>query len=343
VTKSGYIKRSPLSLYRSQNRGGKGRTGMVTKDGDFVEHLYVASAHSYVLVFTETGRVYWLKVHEIPQLGPAAKGKAIVNLLQLEANEKVATTVAVREFADDQYLVFATEQGTVKKTALSAYSNPRAGGIIGIGIDEGDRLLEVRITDGSKTMFLATQNGYSIRFRESDVRSMGRPAHGVRGIAVRKGDRVVTMESLDEDGGEILSIAERGIGKRTPVAQYRLQGRGGMGIINLKVSAKTGRVVAAKQVLPSDGLMLITQEGMIIRINVDGVRVSGRSTQGVKLMDLDGEDRLVSVARVADREDEDGDETGAEGGEGDSLLPLGEEEGLEEPEEPEEPEDEVVH
>jgi DNA gyrase subunit A len=311
VTNSGYIKRSPLSLYRAQHRGGKGRTGMMTKDGDFVEHLYVASAHSYILVFTETGRVHWLKVHEIPQLGPAAKGKAIVNMLQLESGERVATTVAVREFSDQEYLVFATAGGTVKKTELSAYSNPRAGGIIGINIDQGDRLLVVRISDGGKTMLLATAKGYAIRFKESDVRPMGRPARGVRGISLRKGDRVVAMESLEDEGGEILSIAERGVGKRTLAVRYRLQGRGGKGIINLKVSAKTGEVIGVKQVLPSDGLMLITHEGKIIRINVDGVRVSGRSTQGVKLMDLDGEDRLVSVARLADRADEE-DLEGAE-------------------------------
>jgi DNA gyrase subunit A len=334
VTNSGYIKRSPLSLYRAQHRGGKGRTGMVTKDGDIVEHLYVASAHSYILVFTETGRVYWLKVHEIPQLGPAAKGKAIVNMLQLENNEKLATTVAVREFTENEFLVFATEGGTVKRTVLSAYSNPRAGGIIGINIDKDDRLLQVRITDGHKTMLLATAKGYAIRFKESDARAIGRAARGVRGISLRKGDRVVSMEALDEEGGEILSIAEHGIGKRTPVARYRLQGRGGKGIINLKVSAKTGRVIAAKQVLPSDGLMLITQDGKIIRINVDGVRVSGRSTQGVKLMDLEGKDRLVSVARLADRADEE--DEGAEGEEAEET-PSAEQAELEESGEPEEP------
>jgi DNA gyrase subunit A len=333
VTNSGYIKRSPLSLYRAQHRGGKGRTGMVTKDGDIVEHLYVASAHSYILVFTETGRIHWLKVHEIPQLGPAAKGKAIVNMLQLENDERLATTVAVREFTENEFLVFATAGGTVKRTVLSAYSNPRTGGIIGINIDKDDCLLEVRITDGHKTMLLATANGYAIRFKESDARAIGRAARGVRGISLRKGDRVVSMESLDEDGGEILSIAEHGIGKRTPVAQYRLQGRGGKGIINLKVSAKTGQVIAAKQVLPTDGLMLITQDGKIIRINVDGVRVSGRSTQGVKLMDLEGEDRLVSVARLADRADEE-----EEGSEGDAAEePGAEQAALEESGEPEEP------
>ena len=304
VTKTGYVKRSPLSLYRAQHRGGKGRMGMVTKDNDYVEHLYVASAHSYILVFTETGRVHWLKVHEIPQMGPASKGKAIVNLLNLEKEESVATTVAVRDFPDSHNLLFATEKGTIKKTQLSAYSNPRSGGIIAIKVDEGDRLLDVRVTDGNKTILLVTAKGFSIRFAEKDTRAMGRATRGVRGIALRKGDKVVSMETLELEGGEVLSVAERAIGKRTPVDQYRLQGRGGKGIINLKVSEKTGEVIGAMQVQPEDGLILITQEGKIIRIAVDGVRVSARSTQGVKLMDLDGEDRLVSVARLSEREDE---------------------------------------
>ena len=241
VTNTGYVKRSPLALYRAQNRGGKGRKGMETKDEDFVEHLYVASAHSYILVFTEAGRVRWLKVHEIPEMGPAAKGKAIVNLLQLEKDEKLATTVPVREFSDDLFLIFATEKGTIKKTELSAYGNPRVGGIIGINIDDGDRLLDVRVTDGSKSIMLATAKGYAIRFPEADARPMGRATRGVRGINLRKDDRVVGVATLEESGGEILSIAERGVGKRTLVDQYRLQSRGGKGIINLKVSEKTGR------------------------------------------------------------------------------------------------------
>jgi len=305
VTNSGYIKRSPLSLYRAQQRGGKGRMGMVTKDEDFVEHLYVASAHSYILVFTETGRVHWLKVHEIPQMGPAAKGKAIVNLLRLENTERVATTVAVREFSPERFLVFATEKGTVKKTRLSAYSNPRAGGIIAINIDQGDRLLDVRMTDGERNILLATAKGFAIRFSENDTRPLGRATRGVRGITLRKGDRVVGMEALEEEG-EILSVAEGAIGKRTPVERYRLQSRGGKGVINLKVSAKTGQVVGVKYVRPEDGLILITQDGKIIRISVEGVRVSGRSTQGVKLMNLGEEDRLVAVAKLAIRaENED--------------------------------------
>jgi DNA gyrase subunit A len=310
VTRAGYVKRSPLSLYRSQHRGGKGRMGMVTKEGDFVEHLYVASAHSYILVFTESGRAHWLKVHEVPQLGPAARGKAIVNLLQLEKDEKVATTVAVREFPEDRYLVFATEKGTIKKTKLSAYAHPRAGGIIAIRIDDGDRLLDVRETDGRQTILLATTKGYAIHFSEQDARPMGRATRGVRGISLRKGDKVVAMEALDEDGGDVLSLAENAVGKRTPVAQYRLQRRGGKGIINLKISERTGRVIGAKQVRPEDGLMLITQDGKIIRINVDGVRLSGRSTQGVKLMDLGEKDRLVAVAKLAEQEEGEGEGEG---------------------------------
>jgi DNA gyrase subunit A len=304
VSQSGYVKRSPLSLYRAQGRGGKGRTGMVTKEDDFVEHLYVATAHSYILVFTESGRVHWLKVHEIPEAGPTARGKAIVNLLNLEPNERLATTVAVREFRrDDRYLVFATANGTVKKTELSAYANPRVGGIIGINIDDGDRLLAVRETDGTKDILFATAKGFSIRFPESDVRSIGRATYGVKGLELRPGDRVVAMEELDPHG-QVLTVTERGYGKRTPVEKYRLQGRGGLGTINLKVTPKTGEVVGVRYVTPDEGLMLITQEGMIIRLNVSGVREVGRSAQGVKLMNLDPDDRIVAVAKLAEKDEE---------------------------------------
>src|SRR4029079_17322045 len=227
VTASGYIKRSPLTAYREQARGGKGRTGMVTRDNDVVEHLFVASAHSYILVFTQSGRVHWLKVHEVPQGEPASRGKAIVNLLQLGPEEKVATTVAVREFRDDVALLFATERGVIKKTALSDYANPRAGGIIGINIDPGDRLLAVRPAEPGHDVLLATAGGYSIRFPESDVRPMGRATRGVRGISLRKDDRVVAMAPLDLNGGLLLTVTARGYGKRTAVEEYRLQNRGG--------------------------------------------------------------------------------------------------------------------
>ncbi|MBZ0103588.1 MAG: DNA gyrase subunit A [Thermoanaerobaculia bacterium] len=304
VTSSGYIKRSPLSLYRAQGRGGKGRTGMATKEGDFVEHLFVASAHSYVLVFTESGRVHWVKVHEIPQAGPAAKGKAIVNLLNLEAGESVATTLAVRDFPDDRFLVFATERGTIKRTALAEYGNPRSGGIIAINLEDGDRLLAVKVTDGSKDLFLATAAGMSIRFPGADCRPMGRATYGVRGISLRDGDRVVGMEVLEQEGA-ILTAAERGLGKRTAIAEYRQQGRGGLGLINLKVTERTGKVVGVAQVLPGDQLILITQEGMIIRTSVDGIREIGRSTQGVRLINLEESDKLVAIAKVVEREDEE--------------------------------------
>ncbi|MCP4654414.1 MAG: DNA gyrase subunit A, partial [bacterium] len=303
VTKAGYVKRSPLAIYREQGRGGKGRKGMETRGGDFVEHLYVASAHSYILVFTESGRVHWLKVHRIPELEPAARGKAIVNLLELDPAERVATTVAVREF-EQGYLVFATENGTVKKTELTAFANPRAGGIIAINIDEDDRLLDVRVTDGNHDLLLATASGLSIRFPEKDTRPMGRATRGVRGITLRPGDRVVAMATLEAEG-DLLTVSERGYGKRTALDEYRQQGRAGMGIINLKVNDKTGRVVGVRQVRPEDGLILITQDGKLIRINVDGVSRIGRSTQGVKVMDLGSDDRVVAVAKIVEREDEE--------------------------------------
>ncbi|HEX9799716.1 MAG TPA: DNA gyrase subunit A [Thermoanaerobaculia bacterium] len=315
VSSSGYVKRSPLSLYRSQNRGGKGRTGMTIKDDDFVEHLFVASAHSYLLVFTaESGRVHWLRVYDIPQAGPAAKGKAIVNLLELTTEERVAATVAVREFAADRFLVFATEKGTIKKTPLAEYGNPRAGGIIAINVEKGDRLLAVAITDGAKDLFLATEKGMSIRFPESEVRPMGRATTGVRGIKLRKGDVVVGM-AVFEPGGAILTAAERGVGKRTSVDDYRPQGRGGLGIINLKVTARTGPVVGVRMVVPGDQVLLITEEGMIIRTEVDQIREIGRSTQGVKLIDLDGKDKLVALAKVVERE-----EPAADGGTGQQTV-----------------------
>jgi DNA gyrase subunit A len=304
VTRGGYVKRSPLALYRAQNRGGKGRMGMGTKEDDFVEHLYVASAHSYVLVFTESGRIHWLKVHQIPEFGPAARGKAIVNLLELAATEKVATTVSVRDFPDDHFLVFATERGIIKKTALSAYSNPRVGGIIGINIEEGDRLLSVRVAREGQHIFLATGGGKAIRFPESDARPTGRATRGVRGISLRRGARVVALEVLEEDG-TLLTVSERGYGKRTGLDEYRVQGRGGLGIINLRVSEKTGEVIGVRQVRDEDGAMLITQDGKIIRIGVADVSLIGRSTQGVKVMDLDDDDRLVALAKIVEKDEEE--------------------------------------
>ncbi len=311
VTRSGYLKRSPLALYREQQRGGKGRRGMMTHDEDWVKHIYVASAHSYILVFTEVGQVHWLKVHQIPEMGPAAKGKAIVNLLHLEKEEKVAATVSVRDFPEDLFLTFVTRGGTVKRTPLSAYSHPRAGGINAINITEGDRLLDVVVTRGDQELLLATARGQAIRFAETDARTTGRVSQGVRGIALREGDQVVSTTALEEEGA-LLTISEKGYGKRTAVDEYRLQGRGGLGIINLKVSEKTGQVVAVDQVSEDDGMIIITQDGKIIRIGVTGFRVIGRSTQGVKVMDLDDDDRIVAAATLSMNDEDDDEEGGSD-------------------------------
>ncbi|MCP3958579.1 MAG: DNA gyrase subunit A [bacterium] len=318
VTRAGYVKRSPLAIYREQSRGGKGRKGMETKDDDFVEHLYIASAHSYVLVFTESGRVHWIKVHRIPELSPASRGKAIVNLLELDSTEKVATTVAVRDF-EEGYLIFATENGTVKKTALEAYSNPRVGGIIAIVVDDGDRLFDVRLTDGESDVLLATAGGYSIRFPETTeirddgsklegVRAMGRVARGVRGVNLgrRSEDRVVSLAVLDQEG-DLLTFTAGGFGKRTKLDDYRRQSRGGKGILNLdrKRIDQTGPVVGVKQVRDGHSAMLITVGGKLIRIPIDdSIRTVGRASKGVKVMNLGDEDRLVAVAKIVEEEDE---------------------------------------
>jgi DNA gyrase subunit A len=354
VTASGYVKRSPLTAYREQQRGGKGRTGMTTKEDDYVEHLFVASAHSYILVFTQAGRVHWLKVYQVPESGPASKGKAIVNLLQLAPDEKVATTVAVKEFRNDVSLVFATERGTVKKTELSAFGNPRAGGIIAINIDEGDRLLAVRVAEPGHDILLGTAKGQSIRFPESDLRPLGRATRGVRGISLGAGDRVVAMEPLDPEGGLLLTVTSKGFGKRTPIHEYRVQSRGGKGIINVKTGGKPGEVIAVRQVAESDGLVLITQEGMILRTQVGGVRVVSRGAVGVKMMDLEGDDRLIAAAPVSEREERaagegepgeapaagtaatvDDDAAAALAGDDDGTDLGGEDEGSDEPEGPE--------
>ncbi len=305
VTRTGYIKRSPLALYRAQGRGGKGRKGMETKEGDLVEHLYIASAHSYILVITEQGHLHWLKVHRIPELGAASRGKALVNLLEL-GEAKVATTVAVRDFGENQFLVFATELGTIKKTELRAFNNPRQGGIIAIRVEDGDRLLSVRISNGNQDILLATAAGYCVRFPEDEARPMGRVAHGVRGIKLRGGDRVVSMEVL-EPAGDLLTVTSNGYGKRTELAEYRVQGRGGMGIINLKVSDKTGQVIGVRQVQDGQGVLLISQEGQIIRIETDSVSRIGRATQGVRVMNLAESDRLVAFAKIAEEDEPDGD------------------------------------
>jgi len=297
ISHSGYIKRIPVTTYRQQRRGGRGLNGMGTKDDDWVEHLFIASTHDYVLFFTDAGQVYWLKVYDIPQGGRAARGKPIVNLIQTNPEERIAAYLSVREFADDQYLMFATAKGVIKKTALSAYGNPRANGIRAINIVDGDELIEVQITSGSNDVVLATRNGMSIRFEEKDAREMGRATAGVRGIHLSSDDRVIGMVILRRDA-TLLVVTERGMGKRSALGDYRVQRRGGKGIITLKRSKKTGSVVALKEVLPEDELMMVTRHGVIIRVPVNGIRVIGRNTQGVKVMNLDSGDTLVDVARV---------------------------------------------
>src|SRR5262245_3664592 len=303
VSRGGYIKRSPLSLYRAQRRGGKGRIGATTKEEDVVEHLFVASTHAYILAFTSTGRMHWIKVYDLPQLGPATRGKAIVNLLNLGPSERIVAMAATKDFPEDRYLMFATKNGLVKKTALSAYSNVRSGGIIAINLEEKDELLSVRITDGERQIFIGTRQGQGIRFSEKDVRPMGRDTTGVIGVTLKKeNDEVVEMDVVEENG-HLLSVTEKGYGKRSEVSEYRYQGRGGSGVINIKVTEKNGPVVGIKSVTDVDQLLLITQSGMLIRIKVKDIRETGRAAQGVRLIDLESGDRVVAVAKLAETDE----------------------------------------
>jgi DNA gyrase subunit A len=301
VTATGYIKRTAITEYRSQRRGGRGRIGMRTREEDFVHHLFVASTHSYILIFSDKGRCYWLKVHEIPDVAAAGKGKAIANLVSMQPDEKIASIIAARELdTPDRFIVMCTRQGTVKKTELSAFSNPRAGGIIAIGVDEGDALISVQISDGQSEVFIGTVDGMAIRFPESDIRAMGRTAYGVRGITLRDDDQVVGMEVL-RPGGTILTVTVNGYGKRTPIDEYRVTGRGGLGIINIQTTERNGKVVAVSCVLEQEELMFITEQGMILRTRASGISLIGRATQGVRLIDLDEGDRTVSVAKLDDQ------------------------------------------
>jgi DNA gyrase subunit A len=364
VSRGGYVKRSALSMYRAQRRGGKGRIGMQTKEEDIVEHLFVASTHAYVLVFTDKGRMYWLKVHAIPEVGSNARGKAIVNLLNLEQGENVRALLTTRDFSEGKYVVMVTRAGKIKKTEFSAYANVRNTGIIAIDILEGDDLYSVQLSDGNSEIFIGTHDGRAIRFHESDVRPMGRGAAGVKGITLRSGDSVVEMDVLPgaegaasvipspEEGeespvddaaiatapeepeevdsesdaevelppdsrGQILTVTEKGFGKRTPVSAYRLQSRGGMGVTNIKTTEKNGKVVAISHVTGDDQLLIISEQGMIIRIGTGTIRSVGRATQGVKLIDLDENDSVVAAIKVLEAEgvDENGGEEAVESGE----------------------------
>lgn len=309
VTRSGYIKRAPVSTYRSQRRGGRGRRGAAVRDEDPVEHLFVASTHDTLLVFTSVGKVYAVKVHEVPEASPTARGKAIVNLLPVAQDENVAALMAVKEFDDSRFLLFATRRGKVKKTRLSDYQNIRSTGIIAVALDEGDNLFDVRLTDGASHVFLGTHHGMAIRFREADVRAMGRSAAGVRGIALFEGDFVEVVAAIGaEDSGDILVVAERGFGKRTPVAEFRLQGRGGSGVTLMKLTPRTGNVAGMRYVTGSEDIVLVTAGGMLIRTRAGEVRRTGRIAQGVKIIDLGDSDHVVAVAKLAEPvEDEEGE------------------------------------
>jgi DNA gyrase subunit A len=297
VTDTGYIKRTPITTYRTQNRGGKGRIGMRTREEDVVNHLFVASTHSYMMIFSDRGRAYWLKVHEIPDVGADGKGKSIANLVQFEAGEKLAAMVAVQQFDDQRFVMMGTRKGTIKKTELSAFANPRAGGIIAMGIEDDDELLAVQVSDGKSEVFIGTRDGMAIRFEEADARAMGRTAYGVRGIQLREGDQVVAMEVV-KPGGTLLTVTEKGYAKKTELDEYRVQGRGGYGLKNLEVTDKNGHVVGIAQVHANEELLVITEQGKILRTVAAEIRTIGRATQGVRLMDLEGDDKIVSVALV---------------------------------------------
>ena len=302
VSNTGYIKRTALTEYRSQRRGGKGRIGMRTRDEDFLTHLFVASTHAYILIFSDRGRVYWLKVYTIPDVGPSGRGKSIANLVSMEAGEKIAALLSVREWPEEdgeRYLVTGTRSGTIKKTDLRAFRNPRQGGIIGAGVAEGDEVIAAEITDGQGQVFLGTRRGKAIRFEEHNVRPMGRTATGVRGINLRDDDEVVSM-AVVRPGGTLLTVTENGYGKRTPLDEYRVQSRGGLGIISIHTSARNGRVAGIAYVENEDELMLITQQGKILRMDTKDIRPIGRATQGVRLIEIDDEDLVVSLARLVD-------------------------------------------
>jgi DNA gyrase subunit A len=303
ISNAGYIKRNPLTLYRAQRRGGKGKIGMETREEDFVRRLFMATMHSYILFFTNRGRVYWLKVHQIPEAGRQAKGKAIVNLIQIRTDERVTAALPVRQFTPDHFILMATKQGVVKKTELEAYSHPRPSGIIAITLEEGDELIAAEVTDGQRDVFLGTKDGLSIRFPETDVREIGRTGRGVIGVRLEQGNEVVGMEIVRDDS-TILTVTGNGFGKRSSLADYRSQSRGGKGIITIKTTEKNGRVVGISQVSEDDEILLITRDGKILRTRARDISVQGRNTQGVRLLETEGEDTVVSLAKVVERDDE---------------------------------------
>ncbi len=304
ISHGGFIKRFPVSGYRRQGRGGKGVTGAGTKEDDFIEHMFVASTHQYILFFTDKGRCYWLKVHEIPEGGRTAKGRSIVNLLDKDKDDNITAFVAVKEFREDQFLIMATEKGTIKKTVLSAYGNVRKGGINAINLIAGDKLIEVKMTDGKNDIVIGTRNGFAIRFNEKDVRDMGRTATGVRGVRLGKGDHVVGLLVIRNDQTTVLVVTEKGYGKRSDINDYRITKRGGKGVITVKTTDKVGKMIAMMEVVDRDELVIISTQGMVIRQSVKDLRVMGRNTQGVRVIRLNGGDSIADIARVVPDDDE---------------------------------------
>ncbi|MGD0623325.1 MAG: DNA gyrase subunit A [Thermodesulfobacteriota bacterium] len=315
ISHSGYIKRNAISLYRSQRRGGRGKMGMTTKEEDFVEELFVASTHSHILFFTDSGKVLWLKVHELPQGGRIARGKAIVNLLNISGEEKITAILPVRAFEEGKYVIMTTKKGVVKKTDLMSYSHPRTGGIIALTLDPGDELISACLTDGTKEILLSSREGKAIRFAEEEVRAIGRTARGVKGIRLSKDDFLVSMGVITPGtlGAAILSVTENGFGKRTPIDGYPLQSRGGQGVITIKTTPRNGKMVGVQQITEPDDVMLITDKGKIIRLRGEEISVIGRNTQGVKLIELEAGERVMAVTRLAEREDEQGGQEAEEG------------------------------
>jgi DNA gyrase subunit A len=303
VSNTGYIKRTAVTSYRTQRRGGLGRKGMSVREEDFVSHLFIASTHAYILIFSDQGRVYWLKVYKIPDVGPDGKGKALANLVSMLPDEKIAALLAVREFDQGQFVVMGTRKGVVKKTELAAFRNPRAAGIIAMGVDEGDAVIAVQLSDGQGEVFIGSRDGMAIRFPEEDVRPTGRGTFGVRGISLREEDAAVAMEVVTP-GGTVLTVSENGFGKRTDLDEYRVQSRGGLGIINIHTTDRNGKVVGIAYVRDEDELMLITQQGKVLRTGARDVRTIGRATQGVRLIGVEDDDRVVSIARLAEREED---------------------------------------
>ena len=303
ISHSGFIKRFPVSGYRKQGRGGKGVTGAGTKNEDFIEHMFVASTHHYILIFTDKGKCYWLKVHEIPEAGRTARGRAIQNIIQKDKEENITAFVAVKEFTDEQNLIMATLKGTIKKTILSAYGNVRRGGINAIKIVKGDKLISVKLTDGNNDIVLGTRNGYAIRFNEKDVRPIGRTATGVRGVRLGKNDIVVGLVVMKRQA-TILVVTEKGYGKRSDINDYRTTHRGGKGVITVKTTEKVGKLISMMEVVDGDELVIITTRGMVIKQGIKNIRVMGRNTQGVRVIRLNEGDSIADIAKVIKDEEE---------------------------------------